>query len=403
MDNSKNKTGQQQPQNLHQSALPALEPVAGKSVDVRFSGRDISSDGGALLLREVDQQIGLTQALAGCISDHRDHRYVRHDLREMLAQRIYQIGCGYEDANDCNHLRRDPVFKMCSGRSPYSDPDLASQPTISRFENGVSRTDLYRLSECLVEQFIHSYPSEPLVVIIDCDDTNNNTHGQQQLSLFNAFYGEYCYMPVHIYEGLSGKLITTILKPGRRSKGTDLFAILRRLISKLRSRWADTVIVVRGDSHFCSPQLMDWAKALAGVHFLTGLAGNPRLHALAAGTIAAAETAYRRTNSPVRRYHSFRYKAGSWSCSQRVIVKVEAGPMRTNVRYIVTDMTSYRASHLYQKGYCKRGAAELRIKDHKRYLRSDRSSCSRFEANQLRLFLPLCGVCAGPHPAKTAP
>lgn len=387
MNNTIQKSLQQQPQSVGQPGLFQLAPVAGKSIDIRFTGQDISSDGGALLLREVDQRIGLTEALAECISDSRDPRYTRHELHQILSQRIYQIGCGYEDANDCDTLREDPVFKICSGREPYTGGHLASQPTISRFENGVSRTDLYRISECLVTQFIDSYACEPAVVILDCDDTNNNTHGAQQLSLFNSYYGEYCYMPVHIYEGLSGKLITTVLKPGRRSKAVDVFAILRRLIDKLRQHWPDTLVVVRGDSHFCSPQLMDWAKPLDNVHFLTGLAGNARLHELAEVTIASAEKAYEQTNRFVRRYHSFFYKAASWGTLQRVIAKVEVGPKGTNVRYIVTDMIGYRASHLYQRGYCKRGAAELRIKDHKRYLRSDRTSCCRFEANQLRLFL----------------
>lgn len=387
MNNSRNKNAEQQPQNLHQHSLFELTPLAHKSVQASFTGQDLSSDGGALLLREVDQQIGLTAALADCISDTRDTRYVSHQLQQILAQRIYQIGCGYEDGNDCGQLRGDPVFKMCSGRLPYSDPDLASQPTMSRFENGVSRTDLYRISECFVDRFMDSYASEPEVVILDCDDTNSNTYGQQQPSLFNAFYRKYCYMPVHIYEGLSGKLITTILKPGRRSKAGDVFALLRRVIEKLRRQWTDTVIVVRGDSHFCSPQLMEWAKTLPNVHFLTGLAGNSRLHELAGVTIRSAEKACLRTGRPVKRYHSFYYKADSWENFQRVIAKVEVGQRGTNVRYIVTDMRAYRASHLYEKGYCKRGAAELRIKDHKRYLRSDRTSCCRFEANQLRLFL----------------
>jgi len=358
-----------------------------KSVEASFTGRDISSDGGALLLREVDQQIGLTASLTECLSDHRDQRYVRHQLQQILAQRIYQIGCGYEDGNDCGSLRGDPVLKMCSGRAPYSEPDLASQPTMSRFENGVSRTDLYRIAECFVDQFIGSYSSEPGVIILDCDDTSSATYGAQQLTLFNAFYGEYCYMPVHIYEGLSGKLITTILKPGRRSKATDVFALLRRLIEKLRRQWPEVVIVVRGDSHFCSPQLMEWTQPLPKVHFLTGLSGNPRLRKRAEVTIRGAEQAWQRTGRPAKRYHCFSYKADSWDGPQRVIAKVEAGPLGTNIRYIVTDMWDWRASHLYENGYCKRGAAELRIKDHKRYLRSDRTSCHRFEANQLRLFL----------------
>ena len=220
------------------------------------------------------------------------------------------------------------------------------------------------------------------------DDTNTETHGSQQLALFNQFYGGYCLMPLHIYEAGSGKLVTTILKPGSRSKSVNVFGILRRLVQRLRAVWKNTTIIVRGDSHFCSHQLMDWCLSNADkVHFLTGLSGNTALHKLAAATICAAERLFAATGQPVKRYHSFDYKAGSWTHPQRVIVKVEVSSKGTNIRYVVTDIRSVRTQSLYENGYCARGAMELRIKEHKLYLKSDRMSCHRFKANQFRLFL----------------
>jgi hypothetical protein len=304
-----------------------------------------------------------------------------------LSQRIYQIAAGYEDANDCDELRQDSIFKMCSGKLPVSGDALASQPTMSRFENSVGRTGLYRVAEHFANCFINSYESEPEVIIVDCDGTNNNAHGNQLQIEYNHYYGEYCFMPLHIYEGLSGKLITTVLKPGRRSKSVDVFSILQRLIGFIRKHWSLTKIIIRGDSHFCSQQFMDWANTQYKVNFITGLTGNPKLHELSKITVKSAEKLYAVEKKPVKKYHSFAYKAGSWGNQQCVVVKVEVNSMGTNIRYIVTDMWDYRATHLYETGYCARGNAELMIKNHKTYMKSDRTSCHKFEANQLRLFL----------------
>ena len=194
-------------------------------------------------------------------------------------------------------------------------------------------------------------------------------------------------MPLHIYEGFSGKLIATILKPGRRSKSVNVFAILRRLIEYLRKHWPDTMIILRGDSHFCSPQFMDWAQGHKNVEFLTGLAGNSVLNKNARATIESAQREYKATGKPVKRYHSFEYKAGTWEHLQRVVVKVEANNMGTNIRYVASSIRCIRTKTLYENAYCARGAAELRIKDHKTYLLSDRMSCSSFLANQFRLFM----------------
>jgi hypothetical protein len=194
-------------------------------------------------------------------------------------------------------------------------------------------------------------------------------------------------MPLHIYEGLSGKLIATILKPGRRSKTANVFAILSRIINHLRKSWKNTMIIVRGDSHFCSKELMSWASSRKGVYFLTGLSGNKSLNALARITIESAEKDFRSTGKPVKRYHSFDYGEESWSQEQRVIVKVEVSEKGTNIRYVVTDIRCIRTKALYEQGYCARGKMELYIKESKTHLASDRMSCHSFKANQFRLFL----------------
>ena len=369
------------PQNLD------LFPVSDKPVALSFTGDQISSDGGLLLLREVESQLGLIDRISSCVTDDRDQRYIDHTIKEMLTQRVFQIAAGYEDCNDCDDLRDDMVFKMCAGRLPQSGQELASQPTMSRLENSVDSKDLYRMGVEFLDTFIDSYDREPKVIIMDCDDTNNDTYGQQELSLFNNYYHEYCYMPLHIYEGLSGNLITTILKPGRRNKQSDVASLLKKLIGRLREEWANTMIIVRGDGHFASADFMQWCDGEYKTSFITGLSGNSKLHKLADVTIKSAEREFKQYSKPVKRYHSFWYQAGSWAKPQKVVVKVEVSDMGSNIRYIVTDLVHFRTRDLYEKGYCARGAMELRIKEHKLYLKSDRSSCNSFKANQFRLFL----------------
>lgn len=370
----------------HPTLFP-LSPINKKPVEVIFTAEKISTDGGLLLLNEVENNIGIIKAIASCIKDDRHQSYVHHSVLSMLSQRIYQIAAGYEDTNDCDTLKDDAVLKMCSGQLPETGSTLASQPTMCRMENQPARKELYEMAYALLNNFVESYSNEPSVIIIDCDDTNINAHGEQQEIAYNDYYGEYCFMPLHIYEGLSGKLITTILKPGRRSKNTSIYGILRRIITNIRKSWKHTNIIVRGDSHFCCKELMDWAYTQEKVHFISGLTGNSVLNKLAEITINSAKREYAQYGKAVKRYHSFEYQAGSWEHSQRVIVKVEANPMGTNIRYIVTDMRQYRTQDVYEKGYCARGNMELRIKDHKLFLQSDRMSCNSFLANQFRLFL----------------
>jgi len=364
-----------------------LFPISDKKIELSYTGEQISSDGGLLLLREIENQTGLIDGIRTCITDTRDIRYIDHSITELITQRVFQIAAGYEDCNDCNDLRSDMVFKTCAGRLPKTGRDLASQPTMSRLENAIGPRDLIRMGRYLLDTFVASYASAPGVIIIDCDDTNNNTYGQQQLTLFNNYYHDHCYMPLHIYEGLSGKLITTILKPGRRNKQNNVASLLKKIVRHLREQWPDTMIIVRGDSHFASKDFMQWSAGQPRTGYITGLTGNKKLYQLSAVTIESAEREFKQYGKPVKRYHSFMYQAGSWETAQKIVVKVEVSSMGTNIRYIVTNLTKIRAKELYGKGYCARGAMELRIKEHKLYLKSDRSSCNSFYANQFRLFL----------------
>jgi hypothetical protein len=376
------------------SALQTLElplklaEVNNQPVLVDFDGGQISSDGGLLLLREVEQQISIIKSLTEVIHDPRDARYIKHTIMDLMMQRVSQIAAGYEDGDDCDDLRCDPIIKMCAGRSPETDDDLASQPTMSRFENSITRTYLYRLAKVFVDNFIGSYDNEPKIIVLDFDDTEDKVHGDQQLALFNKYYDEYCFMPLHVYEGLSGKLITTILKPGKRAHGKTMLAIVKRLIKHIRSYWPNTIIIFRGDSHFTYPEVMEWIDGQQNVYFNTGLTANSRLTALVQSHSERAQKLYNLHKNKVSRYHSFYYKADSWNRYRRVIAKIEILEDGTlNVRYIVTDMAKAKAKTLYRDIYCARGNAELYIKDHKLYLKSDRTSCHRFAANQFRLLL----------------
>ena len=368
-----------------QSSLNLFQ-VKNKPIELSYTGEKISVDGGLLLLKDVDNQLGIINKFSSCIDDDRDQRYIDHTIESIVSQRVYQIAAGYEDANDCNTLRNDAVIKLCSNQLPETDIDLGSQSTMSRFENSVRRSELYRIAKMFVEEFITSYESEPPVIILDPDDTNNNAYGNQLQIEYNHYYGEYVFMPLHIYEGFSGKLITTILKPGRRSKSVSVFSILKRIIELLRQHWKNTTIIVRGDSHFHSPELTSYSNAHEKIILITGLTGNSILKKLSETTVKSAEKQFKNTSKPVRMYHSFTYKADSWEYSERVIVKVEVTSMGTNIRYIATNTWEYRAKQMYEIGYRARGNAELRIKDHKTYLKSDRTSCNKFEANQLRMF-----------------
>jgi len=374
----------------HQLHFPLdVTPVQGRPVLIDGTGGDLTSDAGVLLLRETEAQVGILAALTQCLTDPRHPSYTIHDQATLLTQRVYQIACGYPDVNDCDILRQDPALQLAVDQVPDRTAPLASQPTMTRLENTPSRPQLYRMAAAFVDVFLQSYAEPPEVIVLDCDETDSAVYGQQQLALFNGYYGHRCYQPLHVYEGLSGKLITTLLRPGHRPSGAEIVVYLRRIVARLRAAWPETLILVRGDQHYGAPALYDWIAAQPHVCSITGfpvhqwLRNDPRIQRL----IQAVETHYARSGEPRTRYASWAYQAATWSHARKLVVKVEMTTTgRLNLRAITTDCWQARGRVLYEQVYCARGQDEQYIKDHKRYLQSDRASCHRFEANQFRLF-----------------
>jgi hypothetical protein len=364
-------------------------PINGKKVSARFDDPAVSSDGGALLLREVDSQIGLCERLAKSIADGRRQSHVDHRIVDLLRQRAYQISCGYEDANDCDALRDDPAIMAAVGRDPGEGGALGSQPTMTRLENAVTVRDLLKLGYAFVDQFIASYDRAPRMIVLDMDPTADTVHGGQQLALFNAYEDEYCFMPFHVYEGQSGKLVASVLRSGKTPTAKEILGVLKQIVRRVRATWPEVEIVFRADSHHTKPEVMEWLEA-RGIQFITGLTPNRRLAAIFEADIRSAEKKYReqrQVGRPVRAYASRLYAAQSWSRARRVVCRIQVSPQGTDVRCVVTSFRTAGATYLYDVVYCGRGKMELMIKDHKVALRSDRTSCHRKEANQFRLFI----------------
>ena len=248
------------------------------------------------------------------------------------------------------------------------------------------RSDLYRIARAFVDGFIASYEKPPKAIILDIDDTQDTVYGTQQLSLFNGYFNAYAYQPLHIYEGQSGKLITTILRPGVRPSGPQLVAILKRLVVYLRAAWPGVAIFLRGDAHFSCPQVQDFCLT-HDLYFILGQTANTRLLTLAKPLMDQAKSLYAQTEKPVRLFTSFYYQAQTWSAARRILCKAEISDRGQNTRFVVTNLESSQASFIYQSVYCARGQMENFIKNHKTFLHSDRTSCHAFGANQFRLFL----------------
>lgn len=362
-----------------------FKDISNKKIEVDFNGGEVSSDAGLLFLREVESRIGLISKMTNCLQDRRHPGYVKHQFLDLLKQRIFQIACGYEDGNDSNELRNDPIMKIACERLP-DDEALASQPTISRFENGLTRTDLYRISEVFVDVFIESYSTPPEGIIVDIDDTDDLTHGRQQLTLFNAYHGDNCYMPIHIYEGKSGKLITTVLRPGKRPTGKQIVSIVKRVVKKIRQAWPEVGIILRGDSYYACPAVFDFCEE-TDMKYVLGFKPLAPLVRQIKPLVEEVALRSEREKQPVKMFTETDYKAKSWPKRRRVIAKIEYNFLGPNTRFIITNLEHWNRRFIYQTIYCGRGAMELMIKEHKNHLLSDRTSCTSFSANQFRLFL----------------
>ena len=353
-------------------ALPGLSPVCGKPVLARFDGGKLSSDGGVLALREIEARLGLADRLAACVADPRSPERVIHSVADILRFRMLMIAAGYEDANDADSLRHDPAFKLALGRLPDA-ASLCSQPTISRLENLPRPRELLRMGQAMVGLYCNSFRQVPRRITLDIDDTFDAVHGGQQLRLFNAYYDEYGFQPIVVFDG-EGRPVAALLRPARRPTGREVRGFLRRL--------------VRADSHYCAPEVLDFCRA-EPVDFILGVATTRTLrrHVETLERSTAARQAHDATADKLRRYKEFHDGAASWSRVERIIARVEASAQGTDTRFVVTNLTGSTARTLYEDLYCRRGQAENHIKSWKTHLAADRTSCHRGPANQLRLIL----------------
>ena len=370
------------------TVLPfAFPAVARKKVTAAFDGGRLSSDGGVLLLAAAERRLGIADRLAAVIPDRRDPDRITHSLSDMLRARIFAIACGYEDADDLDHLRTDPALKLACGRLPDSGADLCSQPTLSRLENAPRLRDVLRMAGAMVDLWCASYPRPPSAVTLDIDDTVDVVHGRQQLSLFNAHYDERCFLPIHIYDAGTGRPVAVILRPGKTPRGVEVRGHLRRLLRRIRRHWPATRITIRGDGHYASPEVMAFCEA-NGVDYLFGLTGSKPLWAKVDAVADAVRTRRAVDDADrVRGYAETTHKAKSWSKARRVVARIEATRLGLDTRFVVTSLTVGTAAWLYDSLYCARGQAENLIKLHKTQLASDRTSCRSPLANQVRLIL----------------
>jgi hypothetical protein len=364
-----------------------LPSVCRKKLSVGFDGGQLSSDAGVLLLRSVEEKLGLAKRLASAMRDRRNRERIEHPLEEMLRLRMFAIASGYEDGDDCDWLRHDAVFKMAVGRLPESGDPLCSQPTMSRLENAPSRIEIARLMAAMVDQFCASYRRAPSSITLDIDDTCDTVHGHQQLSLFNAHYDERCFLPIHIYEGATGKPVAMVLREGKTPSGEEVRTVLKHAIKRIRKRWPKVHILVRGDSHYGRDEAMAWCEETPGIDYIFGFAGNDTLKRLTQQAVDALATEQALSGKPkLRRFMAIRYGAKSWHKERRLVARLEATAKGLDVRYVVTSLKA-GAKHLYETVYCARGNAENFIKWHKSQLASDRTSCREPKANQFRLIL----------------
>jgi hypothetical protein len=354
-----------------------------KAVVADFDGGRLTTDSGALLLREVADRFGLFDALDAAIPDPRHPLYIVHDQKAMLAQRVVAIALGYEDLNDHQTLRADPALQLAAGKPPEPEATLASPPTICRLENRVDRKTLVRIATVLVDQFIAAHP-EPLEhLMLDFDATDDPTHGKQEGRFFHGYYDRHCFLPLYVFCG--DELLTAYLRPSNIGAARHARALLKLLVRALRAAWPEVRITIRADSGFCRWRLMRWCDS-NGIGYVLGLARNPALQREACDEIARAERQFQATGQPQRLFGSFAYAAATWDRRRRVIIKAEHNAQGANPRFIVTNEPG-DPQWLYDEVYCQRGEMENRIKEQQLDLFADRTSCHRFLANQFRLLL----------------
>jgi Transposase DDE domain group 1 len=356
-------------------------------VALDFEGGALSTDAGLIVLRELDERLGLTRGLEGLLEDRRDPRYVQHPLAEVLRQRLYQIAAGYEDAIDANLLRQDPTFQLLVHPARPTEP-LASQPTLSRQENRATWRDVARLAELSLEWFLRHgawlRQQQSQEILLDADSTEDPTHGQQQLALFHGKYGTYMYQPLLIFEGHTGHLLASRLRPGTVADAEGILPELKRLVPRLRRSFPKAPIRFRADAGFSPPALYDYLDR-EQIDYLIGIPAHTCFERWIAPVLRRAKRRFEQTATPVRMFSSFFYRARRWPRRRRILVKVEVNSLGTNVRCVITNRRG-RAEELFGL-YQGRGETENRIDELKNDLKADRLSCSRYRANAFRLQL----------------
>jgi Transposase DDE domain group 1 len=355
-----------------------LPPCKGRMVEAEFIEKEVTSDGGVLLLREIDRKINLTGELEKIIPDFREPTKIKHSLISMLKQRIYGIALGYEDLNDHTTLRNDPALQTSVDREGV----LASSPTLCRMENKANRKMIFDSNKLMVEKFIESFIEPPPEIILDFDATEDEVHGHQENRHFHGYYSCYCFLPLHVFCG--NQLLISYLRPSNIDGAKHAWGILSLLVKRIRKSWPNVKITFRGDSGFCRNLMLRWCERKE-VTYIVGIAQNSRLNKFSEEAQKLAEEEYNKTKEKQRIFSEFKYAAGSWKEERRVIAKSEHTDKGANPRYIVTNEKNFTPQELYEKHYCSRGDMENRIKEIKRGVFSDRTSCHEWWPNQLRL------------------
>jgi Transposase DDE domain group 1 len=362
-----------------------------RQVQAEFTAGRVSSDGGALLLREADRRVNLLDRLAGCFMDGRAPLLVKHRLPEMLAQRIYGLALGYEDLNDHEQLRSDPLLGLLSGKRELDEP-LAGKSTLNRLELTGRSARYHKISysaesmdRLLTDLFIESHPVPPVQIVLDLDATDIPLYGHQPERFFHGYYDSYCYLPLYIFAG--DQLLCARLRPANQDAAAGSVKEISRIVTQLRQRWPEVKIVLRADSGFCREELMGWCEH-NHVDYVLGLARNKRLGTIIGKEMHQAHLLHQSSGKAARVFAEFSYRTRtSWSSARRVVAKAEYLEKGENPRFVVTSLTAeqWAAQDLYEKFYCARGEMENRIKE-QMCLFADRLSTDEMKGNQLRLY-----------------
>ncbi len=365
-----------------------FETQTALALESAFDGGRITSDGGLVWLAEADSELGLCERLAHHVPEWRK-RKGRHSLEALIKQRVFQIACGYEDQNDADSLREDPLLKLSCGSLPQSGAELASQPTISRLENAPSAGACYRMADALFELYLRERGKDgtPERILLDFDATDDPTHGDQEGSYYHGYYGQHMYHPLLVFDGQTGHLICALLRAGNTHGSNSAVALLKRIVRRLRRRWPGVAIELRADAGFAVPALYDYCEG-EGIAYTVGLITNVRLEEMAEDLLEEAERRHGDQREKVKLFSEGAYRAASWERERRVVYKAEVMEQGTNTRFLVTTRDD-GPKDLYEF-YVRRAESENWIKDFKLHMKADRLSCHRFLANQFRLLLHAC-------------